>query len=156
MDFHECDFTFTWLMHCVVTEARWKVTLLCHKSQYQHESKKLFHHIFWIRVSNEKNWLPNWTLRDRWRLTHLFPSSFSVTTTSRTCQKSSPFTFFPSLVMWPMQIPAISPRCLDVNSKVSVAPLWERRKTEKYVAATGWSSRSMSPNGEIKSCWRVV
>lgn len=54
MDFHECDFTFIWLMHCAVTEARWKVTLLCHKSQYQHESKKLFHHIFWLRVSNKK------------------------------------------------------------------------------------------------------
>ena len=42
-------------------------------------------------------------------LSHLLPSSFSVTTTSMTCQKASPFTFLPSLVIWPIEMPAISP-----------------------------------------------
>ena len=60
-----------------------------------------------------------------WLSTHLFPSSFSVTTTSITCQKASFFTFFPSFVIWPRQMPAMSPRCLDENSKASVALLWK-------------------------------
>lgn len=55
--------------------------------------------------------------------THLFPSSFSVTTTSMTCQKASLLTFLPSFVMCPRQMPAISPTCLDENSNMSVAPL---------------------------------
>lgn len=68
------------------------------------------------------------------RFTHLFPSSFSVTTTSMTCQKAPLFTFFPSLVMWPMQMPAISPTCFDENSNVSVAPLRKTGKTKLWNA----------------------
>lgn len=86
-----------------------------------------------------------------WSPTHLFPSSFSVTTTSRTCQKSSLFTFFPSLVMWPMQMPAISPRCLDVNSNVSVAPLQVGEKKErKKISSSYWLefTQGLIPNGE--------
>ncbi|TNN59105.1 hypothetical protein EYF80_030639 [Liparis tanakae] len=53
----------------------------------------------------------------------LYRTSRSVTTTSKTCQKATFFAFFPSFVMWPMQIPAMSPTFFDENSNVSVAPL---------------------------------
>lgn len=64
---------------------------------------------------------------------YLFPSSFSVITTSLTCQYASPFTFFPSLGVWPRQIPAMSPRFLDENSNLSTFPLKMSEKKNKHV-----------------------
>lgn len=87
---------------------------------------------------------------------HLFPSSFSVMTTSLTRQYTSPFTFFPSLGVWPRQIPAMSPRFLDENSNLSTFPLEMERK-----ACWGFASAHlkppattflMSPYGHLELC----
>lgn len=72
---------------------------------------------------------------------YLFPSSFSVITTSLMCQYASPFTFFPSLGVWPRQIPAMSPRFLDENSNLSTFPL----KTREEKKQAYWTSTRLKP-----------